>query len=108
MTDEMSDLIKRLNRQAKMYEEIDAGTGYGWEQDAVNIREAIRILKNFEDIWCKLESGVRMRLESPDLYKTVSRMAMILSIQSNILGDMRMLEGELFGRKSNNESGDDP
>jgi len=107
LTGEMADLIKRLNRQAEMYEEIDAGTGFGWEQDALNIREAIYILKKFDKAWSKMENGIRVRCESPEVYKTVSRLAMLLSIEGNLLGDMRNIMSEIYGMETGEDKGGD-
>lgn len=103
MTEEVNDLIIRLRRQAKLYDEIDAGTHYGWNKDADNIREAIYILRSFESTWTRLKDYIRVRCENPELFKSFSKAGMALNIEANILGDMRMFENELFGREDNEQ-----
>lgn len=97
MTDEVNDLIKRLRKQAKLYEDIDAGTGFGWDKDAQNIRDVIKLVISFEKCWNELEASVRARCEDMELMKTTSRIANILKIEANILHDMRNIGSDIFG-----------
>lgn len=98
MTDEVSDLIRRLNRQARMYEAIDAGTGYGYDKDAGNIREAVRILRKLETAYDAMKRDIIKHCEDIETYKTASRYAMVLKIEANILSDLRSFEHEVLGR----------
>ena len=106
MTDEVNDLIKRLRKQAKTYEDIDGGTGFGWDKDAQNIRDVIKLVTSFEKCWNELESSVRARCEDMELMKTTSRIANILKIEANILHDMRNIGSDIFGGCNEPEEND--
>ena len=93
---DVPDLIERLQKQARLYEEIDNGTGYGYDIDAANIREAINLIKAYDSIWGKIESSIYKRLNEGERYND-SRIKMIARTKEKMIGDLKEIKKATVG-----------
>lgn len=93
---DVPDLIERLQKQARLYEEIDNGTGYGYDIDAANIREAINLIKAYDSVWGKIESSIYKRLNEDELYND-SRIKMIARTKEKMIGDLKEIKKTTVG-----------
>lgn len=99
---DVPDLIERLQKQARLYEEIDNGTGYGYDVDAANIREAINLIEAFNGIWDKIESSIHKRLSEVERYND-SRLMMIARTKEKLIGDLREIKKVTVGEDEPDE-----
>lgn len=93
---DVPDLIERLRKQARLYEQIDNGTGYGYDVDAANIREAINLIKAYDSVWGKIESSIYKRLSEVERYND-SRLVMIARTKEKLIGDLREIKKVTVG-----------
>ena len=93
---DVPDLVERLQKQARLYEQIDNGTGYGYDVDAANIREAINLIEAFNGIWDKIESSIYKRLSEVERYND-SRLMMIARTKEKLIGDLREIKKVTVG-----------
>ena len=93
---DVPDLIGRLRKQARLYEQIDNGTGYGYDADAANIREAINLIEAFDGVWDKIESSIFKRLSEAERYND-SRLMMIARAKERMIGDLKEIKKATVG-----------
>ena len=97
-------LLNRLRKQAQLYEEIDAGTGYGYDKDAKNIREAIQIIRSYETVFAKMNVSIEMRLDEISLMRDdVSRIEMIGNIKHNLKKDLSNIRKDTVGESERDD-----
>lgn len=87
MTD-VDYLITKLRSQERMYNRIDAGTGFGWDKDADNIHEAIRLIKAYRAAWKRMKRSIPVRCGSVSSTHAVAGE----HIESMILSDISAIE----------------
>ena len=93
---DIPDLIERLRKQARLYEQIDNGTGYGYDVDAANIREAINLITALNSVWYKVELSIYKRLGEGECCND-SRIRMIARTKEKLIGDLREIKKGIVG-----------
>ena len=87
MTD-IDYLISKLRKRERMYNSIDDGTGFGWDKDAENIHEAIRLIKAYRAAWKRMKRSIPVRCGSVSSAHAIAGE----HIEGMILDDMRAIE----------------
>lgn len=84
----MDELIRALERQARLYRAIDGGTGWGWDEDANNIIRAIKMLKEYRSAWRRIKRAIPARCGHVD----VASLYMAKVIENELMRDVRDIE----------------
>lgn len=81
----MNELTDKLLKQARMYESIDAGTGFGWDKDAQNIRDAVKVIQAYRNAISEIKAFLVSWPDNDMRYDDMRRADIPKRVASSIL-----------------------